>query len=153
MLKKSSVVLLFVIVMMSLSSIEVKASENVVGEEVTIEPENQFTSYRTPLDDEIVFDEQATTEEGSKADYAAMEISVEEDTSLEIKEDNKDINDGKEKRTKEVKFNEKAVKEEVKYLDVVPQTGDSSNLVLWGVVLVVALGATIGLGIYLMKKK
>ncbi len=138
---------------MSLSSIEVKASENVVGEEVTIEPENQFTSYRTPLDDEIVFDEQATTEEGSKADYAAMEISVEEDTSLEIKEDNKDINDGKEKRTKEVKFNEKAVKEEVKYLDVVPQTGDSSNLVLWGVVLVVALGATIGLGIYLMKKK
>ena len=43
MLKKSSVVLLCIIVMMFGSSIEVKANQDVVGAEVTIEPENKFT--------------------------------------------------------------------------------------------------------------
>lgn len=147
MLKKSSVVVLLVIVMMSLSSIEVKANENVVGEEVTIEPENQFTSYRSPLDDEIVFDESSYNE----VDVVNEEVSVEEDTNLEINEEG--IEEREEEEEKDNYIKEKTVIEEVKYLDMVPQTGDSSNLVLWGVLLVVALGATIGLGIYLIKKK
>ena len=147
MLKKSSVVVLLVIVMMSLSSIEVKANENVVGEEVTIEPENQFTSYRSPLDDEIVFDESSYNE----VDVVNEEVSVEENTNLEINEE--EIEEREEEEEKDNYIKEKTVKEEVKYLDMVPQTGDSSNLVLWGVLLVVALGATIGLGIYLIKKK
>jgi hypothetical protein len=147
MLKKSSVVVLLVIVMMFLSSIEVKANENVVGEEVTVEPENQFTSYRSPLDDEIVFDESSYNE----VDVVNEEVSVEEDTNLEINEEG--IEEREEEEEKDNYIKEKTVKEEVKYLDVVPQTGDSSNLVLWGVLLVVALGATIGLGIYLIKKK
>ena len=148
MLKKSSVVLLCIIVMMFGSSIEVKANQDVVGAEVTIEPENKFTSYRTPLGDEVVFDEDAYVEAVAEED----EISVEEEKSLGIKEDEYKYED---KGIREIENNsveEESVKEE-KYLDVVPQTGDSSNLVFWGVILVVALVATIALGIYLIKKK
>ena len=87
----------------------------------------------------------------NEVDVVNEEVSVEENTNLEINEEG--IEERAEEEEKDNYIKEKTVKEEVKYLDMVPQTGDSSNLVLWGVLLVVALGATIGLGIYLMKKK
>ncbi|MBE5936273.1 MAG: hypothetical protein E7262_10925 [Lachnospiraceae bacterium] len=112
------------------------ADEDVIGAEVTVEPEEQFTSYRTPEDDVILYDAEVVSEEveveedvdfGTSTDDEILEIASEDD----MQDDQDDIEE----------------------LDVVPQTGDSSNLLVWGCILVVTLVATIVLGINLFKKR
>ena len=122
--------------MVLVNSVDAKGSELVVetvGAEVTVKPEKKFASYSTPEEDVVVYGgdiEQDCEEE-------VEEVEVEEKVYLS----------GSDKVVKEILDTDGIA------LDVVPQTGDNSNLMLWGCILAVAFVVTIVLGIFLFKKK